>query len=112
MAVYAYRCKECGAQQELSGPIGQPTPAPTCHGSMGRDYRAEASQPLVVGLKLEREANGTRGYQDLFLPGNKDFAGPGDPEGKKGMREWRDKHEPKPGNKRPAWPGEIERKVF
>ena len=62
-------------------------------------------------LKGERERGGSSAMRDLFLPTAKDLAGPGDPDGAKGIHAWNTEHDPKPGNKRPARP-ETPRKVF
>jgi hypothetical protein len=79
--------------------------------AMTRDYRAEAVGVNVEGLKRERE-HSVEEYAAKFLPSNDDFAGPRDPEGKKGMAKWREEHAPGDGNKRPHWPGEVERSSF
>lgn len=60
---------------------------------MVRDYRAEG---VGVGAGVRVSRDGTNLDQArLFLPDNSEFAGPGDPDGKKGAREWLDSHEPK-----------------
>lgn len=79
---------------------------------MVRDYRAENVGIAVQQLKDERSAGGREGYDRMFLPSNDDFKGPGDPDGTSGMRAWRDQHEPKDTNKKPRWPGSVERKVM
>lgn len=58
----------------------------------------------VTALKRERERGGPSAVRDLFLPTAKELAGPGDPDGSKGIREWNEAHDPKPGNKRPMRP--------
>ncbi len=64
-----------------------------CDTDMGRDYRAE-SVGIGAGVRVSR--TGTNLDQArLFLPDNSEFAGPGDPDGKKGAREWLDTHQPK-----------------
>jgi hypothetical protein len=62
-------------------------------------------------LKGERERGGSSAMRDLFLPTAKEVAGPGDPDGSKGIREWNETHDPKPGNKRPMRP-ESAKAVF
>lgn len=106
---YCYRCNACSRTVETNSTKYTPVCA-VCHYEMNRDYRAEA---VGIGSGVRVSRTGTAADQAaLFLPTNKDFAGPGDPDGKKGMREWRDSHVPKSGNKRPFWPGEVERKSF
>jgi hypothetical protein len=79
---------------------------------MKRNYRAESVGVNVQQLKNERELGGREGYKRLFLPSNDEFKGPGDPDGTKGMRKWREEHQPKPGNKTPDWPGTVDKKVM
>lgn len=108
MSVFCYICRDCGKREEVESGAA----VPMCGGFlMNRDYKAERVGVQVVQLQRDREANGTKGYQELFLPTNKDFAGPNDPDGTKGMRDWRERHAPSDGNKHPKWPGEVERKV-
>jgi hypothetical protein len=58
----------------------------------------------VTALKRERERGGPSAVRDLFLPTAKELAGPDDPDGSKGIREWNETHDPKPGNTRPMRP--------
>jgi hypothetical protein len=78
---------------------------------MKRDYRAEAAGVQTLQLKRERETGGSSAVRDLFLPTAKDYAGPSDPDGSKGIREWNDTHDAAPSNKRPLRP-ESPRKVW
>lgn len=112
MATYCFRCPDCGATTDQER--REPAPSCFCLGrpQMDRDYRAESVGVAVANLKHEREAGGKDGYKRLFLPHNDDFKGPGDPDGTKGMREWRETHQPKPGNKSPDWPGTVEKRVM
>lgn len=108
MATYCYTCKGCGCLATTQAYSN----VPTCHGPMVRDYKSEAVGVAVVGLQREREAGGKEGLKRLFLPHNDDFKGPGDPDGLKGMREWRENNQPASGNKRPEWPGDVEKRVM
>lgn len=110
MATYCYRCTACEATAQLH--LRDLTYCHKCAGqTMVRDYRAENAGIAVEGLKQEREM-GAEARKRLFLPHNDDFKGPSDPDGSKGMREWRDTHQPKNGNKAPDWPGTVEKKVY
>jgi hypothetical protein len=78
-----------------------------------RDYQAEnAGLGNLQDLKHDREMGSSNNAANLFLPENKDFAGPSDPEGKTGMRAWRERHRPRSSNKKPFWPGDVQKKVF
>lgn len=78
---------------------------------MVRDYRAEA---VGIGEGVRVSRTGTNIEQArLVLPNNGDFAGPGDPDGTKGMREWHDTHEPKTqAAARAQAPGRISKRSF
>ncbi len=110
MATYCFRCRGCGESWEDSvvGPHYCPFP------DVIRDYRAESVGMAVVSLARERERGGPSAVRDLFLPTAKDLAGPHDPDGSKGIAEWNDTHDPKPGNKMPMRPERPtgSRKVF
>jgi hypothetical protein len=117
MATYCFRCPECGTP--FTDSTNEVTI--TCYGpeewnhapvEARRDYRAENVGVAVEQLKQERELGGRDAYKRLFLPHNDDFKGPGDPDGTKGMREWRETHQPKAGNKSPDWPGHVEKQVM
>lgn len=118
MAKYCFICPACGATYEATASLRVGPTAPYCiaHAEVVeaiRDYRAE--QVGVSGLldmKHEREMGSSNNAARLFLPTNEDFAGPKDPEGKKGMRAWRERHRPKSSNRRPAWPGEVDKKIW
>jgi hypothetical protein len=110
MATYVFRCDSCRTRWELTD-----RDAPgcfNCGARLVRDYRAENVGVAVESLKQERENGGKEGLKRLFLPHNDDFKGPGDPDGTKGMREWRETHQPKAGNKSPDWPGHVEKQVM
>jgi hypothetical protein len=121
VAVYCFICPKCGSESQrgalpesweelLCGPCLGPTlDGPQI--ALKRDYRAENVGVAVAQLKRERE-HSKEEYAAAFLPSNKDFAGPKDPEGKKGMAKWRSEHAPGSGNKRPYWPGEVDKKQF
>jgi hypothetical protein len=78
---------------------------------MGRDYQREA---VGIGSGVRVSRDGTESdINKLFLPGNDEFVGPGDPDGTKGMREWHDTHQPKEGaGDRGKVPGRIEKRSF
>lgn len=105
MATYAYRCLDCGAYLETTI-HGHYDGMIHCTKALVRDYQAEAVGIGITQLKRERE-HPKEEYMAKFLPSNKDFVGPNDPDGKKGMRQWREEHQPKAGNKKPWWPGEV-----
>jgi len=77
---------------------------------MVRDYRAEAVG-IGAGVRVSR-AGTMKDQRELFLPTNRDFAGNGDPDGTKGMREWRENNAPADGNSKPSWPGQVDKKVW
>jgi len=106
MATYCWYCKTCGVRWEGNF-AGQHCASP----DVKRDYRAEAAGVQTLQLKRERETGGSSAVRDLFLPSAKDYAGPGDPDGSKGIRQWNDEHTPGNGNKRPLRP-ESPRKVW
>jgi hypothetical protein len=120
MATYCFICTACGETYAVHAPMREGAPELLyCSGehkelvALSRDFRAEkVGLGNLLDLKHDREGGGPSNMAQLFLPENEDFAGPDDPEGKKGMREWRDKHRPKSSNKKPLWPGTVERKVF
>ena len=104
---FLFRCRECGAPASATSR----EPAPSClnDGSeMRRDYRAEGVG-LGTGVKVSRSGTDADSAA-LFLPSNKDYAGPSDPDGQKGMRAWRERHGPRDTNKRPFWPGDVDKK--
>lgn len=108
MTVYCYRCPDCGAaltgtDRELN--VG----AIHCETPIKRDYRAEGVG-IGGGVRVSRDGT-LRDQAELFLPTNKELAGPGDPDGTKGMRTWREEHSPKDAKKH-VWPGEVERTTF
>ena len=84
---------------------GPPETAPLCE-LCGEPLRRIFNLNLgnITQLRGERERGGSSAVRDLFLPTAKELAGPGDPDGSKGIREWNETHDPKPGNKRPMRP--------
>lgn len=117
MAAYSYLCPACGTTQEVRRPMAEGPPVEVLcyeHGdrlvSMKRDYQAD--RPGLGNITELRTARENGDTSSLFLPTNKDFASKSDPDGTTGMREWRDNHAPRSSNKRPAWPGQVERKVY
>src|SRR6266498_847324 len=112
MTTYCFRCPDC--DQALTGnDLELNQGAIHCSSPIVRDYRAEAvGLSGMVQLKREREVGGASAMKSLFLPDNSEFAGPGDPDGSTGMARWRETHGPKDTNKRPQWPGEVEKRVL
>lgn len=113
MTTYCFKCPKCGATAEdtssdsvmfCGGPLH-------VNARLVRDYRSEA---VGVGAGVRVSRDGTQADQArLILPDNKDFKGPGDPDGTKGMRKWHSQFQPKADNPRPAQtPGRIERTSF
>lgn len=113
MAVYCFLCRNCGDSFDLSGvpTIGDMACTSCGAGPVVRDYRTEAVGVAVVALQRERERGGAAAVRDLFLPTARELAGPGDPDGSKGIKEWNETHDPKVGNKRPMRP-ESDKAVF
>jgi len=108
VSTYCFFCPSCDfvTTSNVHGLV------PACsHGPMKRDYRAENTAVQTLQLKRERETGGSSAVRDLFLPSAKDYAGPSDPDGSKGIRQWNDEHVPGNGNKRPLRP-ESPRKVW
>jgi len=114
--MYCFKCPKCGLQSS-AGDRDQRACGPCIVGPEGsvvillRDYKAENAGIAVTQLKREREHSKDE-YVAKFLPSNKDFSSPTDPDGTKGMRDWRDKHTPGTDNKKPYWPGEVEKRQF
>lgn len=106
---YCYRCRSCGHTDTASHRHG--VTCPRCDLLMPRDYQAENVGFGVANLKRTRE-HPVEEYAAKFLPTNKDFATKSDPEGKKGMKKWREEHAPADSNSKPYWPGEVERTSF
>jgi hypothetical protein len=102
MTVYVYECEQGHSFEfDVHG-----LTVCDCGAKVHRDYRSEAVGINVVDLKRTRE-HPIEEYAAKFLPTNDDFAGPKDPEGRKGMAKWREEHTPADSNKRPYWPGEV-----
>lgn len=104
-ARYCYRCTEPGCQfteVQHSNTLAGILKCRFHDAPMRRDYRAEGVGTAIANLKREREwdraGDGTGGAASI-LPTHDDFKGPGDPDGKKGLRAWREEHEPRsPGH--------------
>lgn len=108
---YCFKCRVCGrtaTHSKTNWSVACP-----CGREMSRDYRAEGVGATgLVQLKRERDIGGREAYRDQFLPTAKDYAGPGDPDGEKGIRQWNDEHQPhssasgaplRPESKRRSW---------
>jgi hypothetical protein len=76
-----------------------------------RDYRAEGVTPNTAALARERGGQDIEWFKQNFLPTADEFAGPGDPDGSKGLTKWNDEHGPKDSNKAPARPT-VPKRVF
>lgn len=72
-----------------------------CTGIAVRDYRAENAGIDLSDIRASNKADDTA---HLFLPSAKDYQSAKDPDGEKGMRQWREDHSPRPDNPRPRWP--------
>ena len=115
MAIYCFKCPQCGAQVDTTtreayycGACARESELSNMV-AMVRDYRREA---VGIGAGVRVSRDGTVADQaKLFLPDNSDYAGPGDPDGTKGMKAWHEQFEPK-GSRPAQTPGRIERTVF
>jgi hypothetical protein len=98
----------------VTAPIAEGPGAPPLCGYCGNPLSRVFDFGLgnVTSLRRERERGGSSAVRDLFLPTRKDFEGPTDPDGTKGLREWADTHEPKPGNKNPLYPADIPKRSW
>jgi hypothetical protein len=103
LSTYCFVCRNCGLRFTANTRAPE---IPYCCDEpvLARDYRGERVGIAVAGLRAEREQGGSSAVRDLFLPTADEMAGPGDPDGSKGIREWNETHDPKPGNKRPSRP--------
>lgn len=109
MATYCFTCPTCGTTRETVSREVQVCPQ-LCD-EMVRDYRAESVGVSIRNLRQEREHTVAERAAGM-LPSNEDYKSASDPDGTKGIREWRETHNPAPGNKRPYWPGSVEKKTF
>jgi len=112
MALFLFKCRLCPTRSETTNREADiecsngHTPSP-----MVRNWRGESVGVSVGNLRNERN-EGKDGLKRMFLPHNDDFKGPGDPDGTRGMAEWRETHQPRPSNHNPDWPGEVPKRVF
>jgi hypothetical protein len=97
----------------VQAPMKEGPGAPPLCTYCGKPLQRIYSVVLGNGLQLqrERERGGASAVRDLFLPTAKDFAGPNDPDGSKGIQSWAEEHSPQTGNKKPLYP-DIPKKVF
>lgn len=112
MATYCYQCAKHRFVSDEHGievcPCGLPA---------SRDYPAEGvGFTGLAEMKRQREQgldglSGRSAQRDLFLPTADELRTPNDPTGQKGIREWAEKHEPRPSNDKPLWPA-MEKKVY
>lgn len=103
MATYCFRCTQCGNQVTHGARI-----APTCHGTMVRDWRSE-NVDIGSGVRVSRDGT-TKDISRLFLPSADEFVGPNDPDGSKGIRKWNETHTNE--NEAKAIRPEMPRKVY
>lgn len=107
---YCYRCPDCGFAYESQTHIPSSNLPVHCDFPVVRDWKREGVG-IGSGVRESKREMTTSGYRDLFLPTAADMAGPDDPDGQKGLREWAETHGPRDDNTKPAWP-EMDRKVF
>lgn len=108
MAAYSWRCEECESREITHGSIADGPVAPTCHGLMGRDYRADGFGLDISGLHKSNQV----GYEaSHFLPTAGYYQGPNDPDGTKGLKKWNAEHIPK-GHSGRTRPGGRELKTY
>jgi hypothetical protein len=104
---FCWTCRECENRTTTSSR----DLVPVCHGSMRRDWFLEGVG-VGAGVRVSRDGS-QREQAELFLPNNDEFAGPGDPDGTKGMREWHAAHRGKDGSAdRSLVPGRIDKRTF
>jgi hypothetical protein len=96
MKAYCYRCTSCGERFEQKYKFGAaPATVPCGWCSDGednavRDYRAENPQTIIPAYMRS-----TASDKADFLPTEKDYESPSDPDGSKGMAAWKKDHEVK-----------------
>jgi predicted RNA-binding Zn-ribbon protein involved in translation (DUF1610 family) len=105
MATYCYRCVQCKQLLE-SSTRGEIAVCPRCGGFVARDYRSESVGVDRTSMRPDRK-DFLREQAALFLPTAKDYAGPDDPDGMKGLKAWQDEMGPRPSNTKPAWPTDL-----
>jgi len=104
VAVYVFRCLNCGAPFESKN-INTQQPVFCCaYPMLKRDYRAEGVGFAVAKLARQRKDATDTEMRDLFLPTADEFIGPDDPDGSKGIEKWNDEHVPAEGNYNPIRP--------
>lgn len=111
MATYLYRCTTCNQRLSVDFMLPEDEASHCQEHDVKRDYRGEGVGIAIANLKQEREHS----YEERaagMLPSNKDYMSASDPDGTKGIREWRETHHPAADNKKPYWPGTVEKKSF
>lgn len=106
---YCFVCWVCKFRWESRFNESSPM-CPKCGSEARRDYRTEGVG-VGSGVRVSRDGLIADQARD-FLPTNEEMAGPGDPDGTTGIREWREQHAPQDDNTKPYWPGTVERKVY
>lgn len=97
----------CGA---VTTSTSRTAPLHDCPGIFTRDYQSEGfGFTGMVQLKKQREEgtdglSGRKAQRDLFLPTAEENRTPQDPTGQKYIRDWNERHGPRPGNKSPLYP--------
>lgn len=94
MAIYVYKCRDCGARLEGTD-RDLNDGAVHCSTPIARDYRAEAVGFAVSKLARERKEGTDKDLARVFLETAEEAAHPGDPDGSKTIREWNETHMPK-----------------
>lgn len=91
MATYSFKCGMCDNKLDATRAVGDNRP-PVCQcgTTMNRDLRREWDSQ-EVHIPVHMSAKNTSNKSD-FLPSAKDFEAPGDSDGSKGMKEWKDTH--------------------
>jgi len=104
VAVYVFRCLNCGAPFESKN-INTQQPVFCCaYPMLKRDYRAEGVGFSIPGRAKERRYEDKNELRDLFLPTAEEFISPDDPDGSKGIDHWNETHVPAEGNTNPIRP--------
>lgn len=98
MATYCFKCPRCSERLETNRREPEPVCINNTHLSgetMVRDYSSEGVQ-LGAGTRPSRTDDALARKQRLILPDAEEFKAPDDPDGTKGLREWRDNFQPGP----------------
>lgn len=92
--IYAYRCPN-GHVSEASFPMGEASDGLGCLHCGAHATRCYSCEKKHLNGMVEMKKERDPGYDPtLFLPTKKDFKGPNDPDGEKGMNAWMERHRP------------------